>query len=56
MSSVPASLVAKYLDERGIIVEKPVHTTLSVPVLQHCTTKPKPLEPLRALTEFKRAF
>lgn len=24
---IPASLVAKYLDERGIIVEKPVHTT-----------------------------
>ncbi len=50
---IPASLVAKYLDERGIIVEKPVHTTCCS--VQHWyRQKPKSESSCARSLEFKR--
>lgn len=52
---IPASLVAKYLDERGIIVEKTGPYNLLF-LFSIGIDKTKALSLLRALTEFKRAF
>jgi len=52
---VPASLVAKYLDEHGIIVEKTGPYNLLF-LFSIGIDKTKALSLLRALTEFKRAF
>ena len=52
---IPASLVAKYLDEHGIIVEKTGPYNLLF-LFSIGIDKTKALSLLRALTEFKRAF
>jgi len=52
---IPASLVAKYLDEHGIIVEKTGPNNLLF-LFSIGIDKTKALSLLRALTEFKRAF
>lgn len=52
---IPASIVAKYLDEHGIIVEKTGPYNLLF-LFSIGIDKTKALSLLRALTEFKRAF
>ncbi|MBW7981367.1 lysine decarboxylase CadA [Enterobacillus tribolii] len=54
-NGIPASIVAKYLDEHGIIVEKTGPYNLLF-LFSIGIDKTKALSLLRALTEFKRAF
>ena len=52
---IPASIVAKYLDERGIIVEKTGPYNLLF-LFSIGIDKTKALSLLRAMTDFKRSF
>ncbi len=52
---IPASIVAKYLDEHGIVVEKTGPYNLLF-LFSIGIDKTKALSLLRALTDFKRAF
>ena len=52
---IPASIVAKYLDEHGIVVEKTGPYTLLF-LFSIGIDKTKAMSLLRALTDFKRAF
>lgn len=54
-SGIPASIVAKFLDERGIVVEKTGPYNLLF-LFSIGIDKAKALGLLRALTEFKRGF
>ncbi|CED62277.1 lysine decarboxylase [Moritella viscosa] len=54
-SGIPASLVSKFLDERGIVVEKTGPYNLLF-LFSIGIDKAKALELLRGLTEFKRGF
>jgi len=54
-SGIPASLVAKFLDDRGIVVEKTGPYNLLF-LFSIGIDKAKALELLRGLTEFKRGF
>lgn len=54
-TGIPASLVAKFLDERGVVVEKTGPYNLLF-LFSIGIDKAKSLELLRALTEFKRGF
>ncbi|PKH05893.1 lysine decarboxylase [Moritella sp. Urea-trap-13] len=54
-SGIPASLVAKFLDERGVVVEKTGPYNLLF-LFSIGIDKAKSLALLRALTEFKRGF
>nr|BAB16718.1 lysine decarboxylase [Moritella japonica] len=54
-SGIPAELVAKFLDERGIVVEKTGPYNLLF-LFSIGIDKAKALELLRGLTEFKRGF
>ncbi|MBN0683151.1 lysine decarboxylase, partial [Pseudomonas aeruginosa] len=52
---IPAALVAKFLDERGVVVEKTGPYNLLF-LFSIGIDKTKALSLLRALTDFKRAF
>ena len=54
-SGIPASLVAKFLDERGIVVEKPGPYNLLF-LFSIGIDKSKAMQLLRGLTEFKRGY
>ncbi|EKO3725182.1 lysine decarboxylase LdcC [Vibrio metschnikovii] len=54
-SGIPASLVAKFLDERGIVVEKTGPYNLLF-LFSIGIDKSKAMQLLRALTEFKRGY
>ncbi len=54
-TGIPASLVAKFLDERGVVVEKTGPYNLLF-LFSIGIDKAKSMELLRALTEFKRGF
>ncbi|CZF87149.1 Lysine decarboxylase, inducible [Grimontia marina] len=54
-SGIPASLVAKFLDERGIVVEKTGPYNLLILFLIGID-KSKAMQLLRGLTEFKRGY
>ena len=54
-SGIPAALVAKFLDERGVVVEKTGPYNLLF-LFSIGIDKTKALSLLRGLTEFKRAF
>lgn len=54
-TGIPASITAKYLDERGIVVEKTGPYNMLF-LFSIGIDKPKAMQLLRALTEFKRGF
>ena len=54
-SGIPASIVAKYLDEHGIVVEKTGPYNMLF-LFSIGIDKPKAMQLLRALTEFKRGY
>lgn len=54
-SGIPASLVAKFLDQHGIVVEKTGPYSLLF-LFSIGIDKPKAMQLLRALTEFKRGY
>lgn len=54
-SGIPASLVAKFLDERGIVVEKTGPYNLLF-LFSIGIDKSKAMQLLRGLTEFKRGY
>ncbi|KJG40235.1 lysine decarboxylase LdcC [Photobacterium angustum] len=54
-TGIPASIVAKFLDEHGIVVEKTGPYSLLF-LFSIGIDKPKAMQLLRALTEFKRGY
>ncbi|MEF1218410.1 lysine decarboxylase, partial [Photobacterium damselae] len=54
-SGIPASIVAKFLDEHGIVVEKTGPYSMLF-LFSIGIDKPKAMQLLRALTEFKRGY